>query len=209
MAPYFEKGGKSLIFDRRFRHVGRIKRASGTADPEGLRQINEAFTAIAEMDPPRLDILRATQDGIYTPREVWQAFRKQRLDTLMPLDLAPINLSFAQLRRANRARLPHFKNRNGNPAHSTPDGSDWCLAQWCNAVTGELGEAANIIKKIERGDFTLEQSRDSLARELADAVTYIDILAFRAGIDLGAATAEKWNEVSLRVGYKASIESFR
>ncbi len=83
MTPYLEKGGKSLIFDRRFRHVGRIKRASGTLDADELRQINEAFTAIAEMDPPRLDILRAVQDRVYTPREVWQAHRKQRLDTLV------------------------------------------------------------------------------------------------------------------------------
>ena len=57
-------------------------------------------------------------------------------------------LTFNALRGANRARLPQFKNGKGEPAHSKPDGSDWCLAQWCNAVTGELGEAANLIKKI-------------------------------------------------------------
>jgi integrase len=83
LTPYVEKGGKSLMFDRRFRHVGRVKRASGTLDLDELRQINEAFTAIAELDPPRTDIIRAVQDRIYTPREVWQAFRKQRLDSLI------------------------------------------------------------------------------------------------------------------------------
>jgi NTP pyrophosphatase (non-canonical NTP hydrolase) len=114
--------------------------------------------------------------------------------------IGTVGLTFAQLRAANRARLPVFKNRRGEPAHSKPDGSDWCLAQWCNAVTGELGEAANIIKKIERGDMTLEAARDDLAAELADVATYLDILAFRAGIDLGAATARKFNVVSLRVG---------
>jgi hypothetical protein len=30
--------------------------------------------------------------------------------------------------------------------------------------------------------------------------TYLDILAFRAGVDLGEATLQKWNEVSDRVG---------
>ena len=70
------------MFDRRFRHVGRLKRASGTTDADELRQINEAFTAIAELDPPRLDILRAVRDRVYTPREVWQAHRRQRLDAL-------------------------------------------------------------------------------------------------------------------------------
>lgn len=109
-------------------------------------------------------------------------------------------LTFGQLRAANRARLPLFKNRRGGPAHSMPDGSDWCLAQWCNAVTGELGEAANLIKKIERGDMTLDEARDDLAKELADVATYLDILAFRAGVDLGEATRWKFNEVSRRVG---------
>jgi NTP pyrophosphatase (non-canonical NTP hydrolase) len=110
------------------------------------------------------------------------------------------SLTFDDLRAANTARLPQFKNRRGGPAHSQADGSDWCLAQWCNAVTGELGEAANIIKKIERGDMTLDEARPQLADELADVQTYLDLLAFRAGVDLGRATIEKWNRVSQRVG---------
>lgn len=110
------------------------------------------------------------------------------------------DLTFATLRRANVARLPLFKNRHGQPAHSEPDGSDWGLAQWSNACLGELGEAANLIKKIERGDLSLEEARADLGRELADVACYLDILAFRAGIDLGLATADKWNAVSQRVG---------
>lgn len=109
-------------------------------------------------------------------------------------------LTFAALRRANIARLPTFKNGKGEPAHSEPDGSDWCLAQWSNAVCGELGEAANLIKKIERGDLTLEEAREDLGREFADVVCYLDILAKRAGVDLGAAVVGKFNEVSRRVG---------
>lgn len=108
-------------------------------------------------------------------------------------------LDFDTLREANRARLPLFKNGKGEPAHSQPDGSDWPLSQWMNAVLGELGEAANIIKKIERGDFSLAEARDILGKELADVQTYLDILAFRADIDLGLATVTKWNEVSARV----------
>lgn len=111
-----------------------------------------------------------------------------------------MQLTFDQLRRANTARLPQFKNSKGHPAHSEPDGSDWCLAQWCNAVCGELGEAANIIKKVYRGDLSLDEARESLAKEFADIVTYLDILAMRAGIDLAQATATKFNEVSVRVG---------
>lgn len=103
------------------------------------------------------------------------------------------------LRQANMARLPLFRDANGRVCHQ-PDGSDWALSAWCNAVLGELGEAANLIKKIERGDFTLEQKREELAKEFADVLTYLDLLAFRSGVDLGRATIDKFNEVSRRVG---------
>ena len=109
-------------------------------------------------------------------------------------------LTFNALRSANKARLPQFKNSKGEPAHSQPDGSDWALSTWCNAVLGELGEAANLIKKIERGDITLNEAREALGKEFADVVTYLDILAFRAGVDLGRTTMDKFNEVSVRIG---------
>lgn len=109
-------------------------------------------------------------------------------------------LTFNVLREANMARMPQFKNAKGEPAHSKEDGSDWSLTDWCTAVTGELGEAANIIKKVRRGDLTIEEARQPLANELADVVTYLDILAKQAGINLGKATIEKFNKVSERVG---------
>lgn len=109
-------------------------------------------------------------------------------------------MDFSTLRNANLRRLPQFKNSKGEPAHSQPDGSDWSLAEWCNAVTGELGEAANLIKKVQRGDYTLDEARQDLADEFADIVTYLDILAMRAGVDLGEAVRNKFNLVSTRVG---------
>jgi NTP pyrophosphatase (non-canonical NTP hydrolase) len=114
--------------------------------------------------------------------------------------------TFDILRAANVARIPLFKNRYGKPAHSKPDGSDWSLGEWCNAVTGELGEAANLIKKFQRGDLCEDELRDLLRDELADVVTYVDLLAYRAGIDLGEATRSKWNRVSQRVGCDLRID---
>lgn len=114
-------------------------------------------------------------------------------------------LSFYTLRVANKARLPQFKNAKGEPAHTEPDGSDWGLGDWVTAVTGELGEAANIIKKVKRGDLSLEEARQSLADEFADIVTYLDILAMQLDIDLGEATMEKFNKVSKRVGSSIKI----
>lgn len=116
------------------------------------------------------------------------------------------DLEFKQLREANLDRLPKFKNARGKPAHSKADGSDWRLSGWCNAVLGELGEAANIIKKIERGDMTLDEARERLGKELADVITYVDILAFRIGVDLGEVVMKKFNEVSIRVGVDTRLD---
>jgi len=105
-------------------------------------------------------------------------------------------LTFNTLRSANISRLPTFKNSQGEPAHSMPDGSDWSPAQWLQAVTGELGEYANLRKKYERGDISEQEFRINAKYELADIVTYLDILAFQLSIDLGKAVIEKFNMVS-------------
>lgn len=125
-------------------------------------------------------------------------------------------LTFNTLRGANKARLPEFKNKHGELAHSEPDGSDWSPAQWLQAVTGELGEYANMRKKYERGDLTAEEFAAGAAKELADIQTYLDILALRCldvpgkphptGIDLGEATEAKFNEVSEKVGSNIRID---
>ena len=111
-----------------------------------------------------------------------------------------MTLKFSDLRAANIRRLPLFKNSKGEHAHSEPDGSDWKLSAWSNACLSELGEAGNLIKKIERGDTTLEDVRRKLGKEFADTLIYLDLLAFRAGIDLGQAVIDKFNEVSQRIG---------
>lgn len=108
-------------------------------------------------------------------------------------------LTFNTLRAANVNRLPTFKNSKGEPAHSMADGSDWSPAQWLQAVTGELGEYANLRKKFERGDIDEEEFRAFAKEELADIVTYLDILAFQLKIDLGNAVISKFNLVSSRV----------
>jgi NTP pyrophosphatase (non-canonical NTP hydrolase) len=116
----------------------------------------------------------------------------------MPLQLH--SLSFAELRRANMKRLPIFKNKHGGLAHSKPDGSDWSPAQWLQAVVGELGEYANLRKKFERGDVDADEFHREAAKELADVAAYLDILAMQLGVDLGQAVADKFNEVSKRIG---------
>lgn len=113
-------------------------------------------------------------------------------------------LTFAQLRVANTMRLPQFKNAQGEPAHAMADGSDWSPSDWLMAVVGELGEAANLMKKIKRGDFApgtqLEEAQSKLKKEFADVITYMDLMAYQYRFDLGEAVLQKFNEVSARVG---------
>lgn len=117
------------------------------------------------------------------------------------------SLTFETLRRANLMRLPTFKNGKGEIAHSIPDGSDWSPLEWVGAIVGELGELANILKKVKRGDVTMEEVQKAVANELADTQTYLDILAFQCGVDLGDATIAKFNAVSERVGSPVNIRS--
>lgn len=125
-------------------------------------------------------------------------------DYIPEIKTKPMNsLSFKTLTEANNKRLPLFKNSKGLPAHSTPDGSDWSHAEWLQAVIGELGEYANIMKKVQRGDLTMEEAKPSIEKELADVMTYFAILAQQLNVDLGQAVEDKFNEVSKRV--KANV----
>lgn len=115
-------------------------------------------------------------------------------------------LTFRELSEANMRRMPLFKNRLGQPAHTEPDGSDWSLSEWTNALAGEVGEACNFAKKLHRGDFgekgsiSYREGTKLFLKELADVVTYADIAAQQVKGDLGEAVQEKFNEVSDRVG---------
>lgn len=114
-------------------------------------------------------------------------------------------LTFNDLRAANIKRLPQFRNRLGAVAHSKPDGSDWSLNDWMTALTGEVGETANLLKKVRRGDITLEKARPALLREIADIQIYLDILAMQCGVDLGLATVTKFNETSENIGVDVQL----
>lgn len=82
------------------------------------------------------------------------------------------------------------------------DDKEWSLSEWGNATAGEVGELCNVIKKIHRGDFSLEQANEKelIANEAADVVIYLDLLCQKAGIDLGTAIVNKFNESSVKIG---------
>lgn len=105
--------------------------------------------------------------------------------------------------RANRRRC---EARNGFN-HKL---SDWSLSDWMTATLGELGEAANVAKKLNRvrdgipGNSEPESElKNKLADELADTFIYLDLLCQSQGIDLEYAVRSKFNRTSQKIGYIA------
>jgi NTP pyrophosphatase (non-canonical NTP hydrolase) len=109
-------------------------------------------------------------------------------------------LTFAQFSEVNRQRC------------ESPDGfnhrlDSWSTSDWFLATVGELGEAANIAKKLNRyrdgipGNKESESAlRDKLRKELGDVYVYLDLLAQSLGVDIGAAAVEVFNAKSEELG---------
>jgi len=70
----------TLIVDREFPGVGRIKKASGTTIPAVRRKINRMLTEFYETG--RLDLLRDIRDGRLTLMEALDAHQRRALDSL-------------------------------------------------------------------------------------------------------------------------------
>lgn len=68
-------------------------------------------------------------------------------------------------------------------------------------LLGELGEFANILKKVVRGDFSYESARPLLENELADVFIYLIKIAGQSGIDLEAAFLNKLKENEKRFSH--------
>lgn len=84
----------------------------------------------------------------------------------------------------------------------------WSLSDWFTATMGELGEAANIAKKLNRvrddikgNTESPEELKEMLADEIADTFIYLDLLAQSEGIDLMSAVIRKFNKTSRKIGY--------
>jgi NTP pyrophosphatase (non-canonical NTP hydrolase) len=95
-----------------------------------------------------------------------------------------------------------------------PDGfnhslDSWTLSEWMVAITGELGEAANVLKKLNRVRDGIRGNRENtpelwakLARELADVYIYLDLMFQRLGLDMGTVVTDVFNAKSQEIGYQ-------
>jgi NTP pyrophosphatase (non-canonical NTP hydrolase) len=114
-------------------------------------------------------------------------------------------MTFQKFSVANRARC------EGQDGFAHELGS-WSLSDWFTATMGELGEAANVAKKLARvrdgipGNTSSEEElRADLADEIADTLIYLDLLAQSQGIDLARAVVAKFNKTSRKIGFPAVL----
>lgn len=87
--------------------------------------------------------------------------------------------------------------------------SDWSLSDWFTATMGELGEAANVAKKLNRvrdgipgNNVSADELKQQLADELADTFIYLDLICQSVGISLEDSVIAKFNRTSEKIGYK-------
>jgi len=137
-------------------------------------------------------VREALQDGVW-PIDEYRAIAALAEQEARALE----SLTFTCFRLANVARCLRW--------HPAGLGS-WSPSDWCTAVMGELGELASLLKMRNRERDGLvgnkfSPSDQQIADELADVVTYLDLLAAALGVDLGRAVVEKFNAVSARNGF--------
>lgn len=79
---------------------------------------------------------------------------------------------------------------------------DWTPMEWACALSGEVGELCNYLKKMRRGD---KIPKKWLAHEIADIHTYLSLLCHKLDIDPECAIIEKFNIVSKRWKSKITL----
>lgn len=122
-------------------------------------------------------------------KPLWQVFEEaektRRKDRKAPL-------TFEEFHRLNCYRS------NVDVKHS----NDWSEMEWGCALSGEVGELCNYLKKRRRGD---KISKKALAHEVCDIITYLSLVADQLDIDMEQAIIEKFNIVSKRWGSKFKL----
>lgn len=84
------------------------------------------------------------------------------------------------------------------------------LAYRGNELAGEVGEACNVLKKLERERLGIRGSRDTVehaAEELADVIICVGLVANALNIDLWPAVVAKFNKTSEANGLETRLTS--
>lgn len=116
-------------------------------------------------------------------------------------------LTFSMFSSINRDRCESPEGFN----HSL---ASWTTSDWFTAIVGELGEAANVAKKLNRvrdgipgNKENADALREKLRRELGDVFVYLDLLAQSLGFSIGTAAVEVFNAKSAELGSPFLIDA--
>lgn len=104
------------------------------------------------------------------------------------------------------------RKRCESPAGFNHQLDSWSLSDWFTAVAGELGEAANVAKKLNRvrdgipgNKLTPDELRARLKRELGDTLVYIDLLCQSQGFTMEDAAVDAFDSKSAEIGYPVAL----
>jgi NTP pyrophosphatase (non-canonical NTP hydrolase) len=112
-----------------------------------------------------------------------------------------MTLTFERFSEANRARC---ESTNGFNLRLDA----WSSSDWMTAVVGELGEAANVVKKLNRvrdgvpdNKLSADELRGQLRKELGDVFVYLDLICQSLGFHVADAAVDVFNAKSAEIGY--------
>ena len=164
----------TLIIDRTFRCVGRLKIRTGTRIPAVRRKLSRMLTALA--DEGRVDMLRAVRDGRISIMQLHDAYQRKALDQLpsaetsKPLAAAMANwiASFGETKHATSLETSRRYLQLAKPAALVSD-----LPQLLETLRTTLGKAHprsfNMLRSAASGFVrqTLKRSHPLYAHVLA------------------------------------------
>jgi len=123
-----------------------------------------------------------------------------------PSRFDPEGLKFSDVTAINVARCLRW--------HGAAGVDDWSPERWMVATMGELGEAANVLKKMfrvmdgianindaDRNVATIGAATAKLGEECADTFLYLNLFCARTGINLASEIIKKFNATSERYGF--------
>ena len=114
-------------------------------------------------------------------------------------------LTFAEFAEANLSRCESL----GGFKHQL---DSWSTSDWMTALVGEVGEAANVVKKLNRhrdgipgNKQSFHELRAQLRKELGDVFVYLDLMAQHLNFSIAAAAVDVFNAKSREIGYSKDL----
>lgn len=146
---------------------------------------HEKLSEVLDIDPP-------DAAEVYNDASAWYS---QALSTAKDLRTAASKPPPMESQR-HGLTLEEFARVNVDRATACfPECSDWTPLEWAGALAGEVGELANLLKKMRRGEAV---DRQAVSDELGDVYTYLDLVANSVDTPLEYAVVRKFNVVSER-----------